>query len=140
MHMHWVDSTENFGDAIAPLIVKHVSGVDPIHTDGDLESPHLYSIGSMLQIANRHAVIWGTGILDWHVHPDPQADYRLVRGPLTYSAVRAAGGKCLPVWGDPVAFIREMFPPERSPARDWCLIPHHRETDLPSLVSVRKWI
>jgi len=134
--LHWVNSNDNFGDAISPLIVRHVAGVEPRYTSGDIAEPHLFAIGSMIQVANPFTVVWGTGTLHWHIHVNRHADIRMVRGPLTYAAVRASGVKCPDIWGDPAAFIRELFPPQSSPSRDWCIVPHYREAPLPDVPGV----
>ncbi|MCA9082165.1 MAG: polysaccharide pyruvyl transferase family protein, partial [Planctomycetaceae bacterium] len=102
----------------------------------DTTDPHLFAIGSMIQVATPFTVVWGTGTLNWHIHVNRKADIRMVRGPLTYAAVRASGVKCPALWGDPAAFVRELFPRQPSEIRDWCLIPHYRETPLPDLGDV----
>ncbi len=125
--LHWVDNG-NFGDAISPLIVRHVTGREVRHVPGPVEEPHLFAVGSFCQIANQQTHIWGTGILHSQAVLPPEPTYHMVRGPLTLQRVRDAGGRCDCV-GDPVGFVREIFP-AGDELGEWCFIPQWREVPL----------
>lgn len=125
--LYWVPNG-NFGDAIAPLIVQHVTGKAVRRISAAADEPHLFAVGSHCQLANARTHVWGTGILYRQAVLSAAATYHMVRGPLTQQRVRAAGGHCECV-GDPVGFVRELFA-AGDPLGEWCFVPHWREVPL----------
>ncbi len=109
MHAYWVKNN-NFGDVLTPLIIRHLSGRDPVWVELDAPAEHFFVVGSMLHLATSKTTAWGTGIINWREEtvPDPNAKLAMARGPLAYSFALAHGLKCPAVWGDPVAFVREI--------------------------------
>lgn len=137
MRLYWQRHLDNFGDRLAPIVVEHLSGKPATFEDRLQKQRHLFAIGSMLGSATRQTIVWGTGILTWQCQPAPEARLHMVRGPLSYSAARAAGAKCPPLWGDPAAFVREIFPASTEKYNEWCLVPHFRERPIPPIDGVQ---
>lgn len=125
--LYWIRGLRNFGDRMAPLVFQHLTGRLPEYCTPDCGQSHFLSIGSMLADASAHSTVWGTGILKWNNHLNPQATISMVRGPLSYAAVRSQGIRCPPLWGDPVSFAREMFPQASTLLGEWCIVPHIRD-------------
>lgn len=128
---HWVRNN-NFGDVLTPQIVRHLAGRDPVWVELNAPVEHFFVVGSTLHLATARTIVWGTGIIRWEneTSPDPSAKVAMTRGPLSYSFAAAHGLKCPAVWGDPVAFVREIYPPAQTKAGKWCFVPHFREAEI----------
>ncbi|MBR9800675.1 glycosyltransferase family 2 protein, partial [bacterium] len=62
--VHWRKGREfNFGDRMAAVVAEHVSGCRARWTPVDAKSPYYTTVGSFLEIVNRYAEVWGTGLL-----------------------------------------------------------------------------
>ncbi|MEP2984830.1 MAG: hypothetical protein ABJP08_16340, partial [Roseibium sp.] len=70
LRLHWWKAQPNFGDALSPLILSHVSGRRVAHASVD--EADVFGLGSLLQIVRRNfdtprdgakPVIWGSGLL-----------------------------------------------------------------------------
>ena len=67
--LHWWKAVPNFGDAISPVVLAHVSGRQVVHAG--VSKADIWAIGSLLQVVKRsysdaqerRPVIWGTGLL-----------------------------------------------------------------------------
>jgi len=131
IHAYWVEKN-NFGDLLTPLIVRHLSGREPVRVEPNAPVEHFFVVGSTLHFATPLTTVWGTGIIYWRsaILPNPRAKVAMTRGPLSYSFAMAHGLKCPPVWGDPAAFVREIFPPAPAKTAKWCFVPHFREANI----------
>ena len=49
MKAHWFKEEENLGDRISPLIIKHVTGLEPKWVPGDHKEGKLLGLGSLLE-------------------------------------------------------------------------------------------
>ncbi|UWR28022.1 polysaccharide pyruvyl transferase family protein [Sulfitobacter sp. S223] len=116
LRLHWWKAVPNFGDAINPLVVGHVSGREVTHMGP--RRADMFAIGSMLQVVKRSfkeprengekVCVWGTGLLNPVFGHDflKQVDLALVRGPIT-----AALLKCeMKQFGDPGLLINDVLP------------------------------
>ncbi len=98
----------------------------------DLHERKVLAIGSILQFAKDHDVIWGSGIngncLDIGQYQYRKLDVRAVRGPLTKRFLEQLGVKCPEIYGDPALLIPRFFPEFRpNPKRSYLVIPHISE-------------
>ena len=67
--LHWWKAVPNFGDAISPVVLAHVSGRPVVHAG--VNKADVWGIGSLLQVVKRsygdakqrRPVTWGTGLL-----------------------------------------------------------------------------
>ncbi|QUJ77750.1 polysaccharide pyruvyl transferase family protein [Sulfitobacter albidus] len=139
--LHWWKGTPNFGDAINPLIVGHVSGRAVQHAGP--RASDLFAIGSMLQVVKRKFTepredkgpihIWGTGLL----HPVPGRQWieniavSVVRGPVTAALL----GLDMDRFGDPGLLIDAVVPKAAASGRIG-LVPHHRSLDFDDLATL----
>ena len=84
----------NFGDLLGPLIVQRIRAAqglgDPVH-DGAVR---LLTVGSIMRMAQRGDVIWGTGVNGKSIGAEYSGlhlDIRAVRGPLTRDVMERSG-------------------------------------------------
>ena len=131
-------ASSNFGDRIAPDIVRWLSGCYTEHT---VKAPRYITIGSILASAQSGDTVWGTGAIRdgrvWDVAP--RLDVRAVRGPLTRQLLLDSGIACPAIYGDPGMFVPEVFgvtvdPTTRRSRTRLGIIPHyideHRTPEL----------
>lgn len=137
LRLHWWKAVPNFGDAISPVVLAHVSG-RPVEHAG-VRKADVWAIGSLLQVVKRNfseaqdhrPVIWGAGLL----HPvqgtgfTDHVDIALVRGPITAALL----GLELSEFGDPGLLINAVWPHKRAPNGRIGIVPHHSLIDDPVL-------
>ena len=102
---------DNFGDLLGPLITRELvtrAGGRP--EDG--ADRRLLTVGSILAMARRGDVVWGTGVNGKNLHHDYDvagADFRAVRGPLTRDFATARGATVPAVYGDPGLLVGQLW-------------------------------
>ncbi|MEQ6248031.1 polysaccharide pyruvyl transferase family protein [Sulfitobacter sp. HNIBRBA3233] len=137
--MHWWRSQPNFGDAINPFVVAHVSGREVRHAAP--RASDLFAIGSMLQLVKRKFQeprpqlgpihIWGTGLL----HPVSGSKWMdnmeiaAVRGPVTAGLLN----KPVTNFGDPGLLIDAVWPFEAERTDRIGIVPHHSGVHAPEV-------
>lgn len=122
----------NWGDALNPYIIKHLSGTYPIYYKDLVNVYHkpVYTvIGSYLGlIKNGKYKIWGTGFIN---HKDKfqcdDVEIFAVRGPLTAEKIRKQGMDCPDVYGDPALLYPMFYYPQYKPIYKLGIIAHIRE-------------
>jgi hypothetical protein len=113
------DGTENFGDALGPVILERL-GIPTRRVP--VAYAELVACGSVMhQLSNPATVVWGTGMM----HPNPLSvqptDVRAVRGALTAGHL----GLKVPL-GDPGLLVSALWP--RSPVKyRFGVVPHWRD-------------
>lgn len=117
----------NFGDWLAPYIVRGAVGCGIRHVDltDARTSRHVVSLGSIISRANDRSVVIGSGINSLKDTIDPGASFRMVRGYITREALppsaRSADMPCC----DPGFFMRQLYRPRINKAASArLLIPH----------------
>lgn len=135
--LHWWKAVPNFGDALSPLVVAHVSGRTVEHVGP--KRAELWGIGSLMHVVRQNRedlrqrpVIWGTGQLG-HVPRDvvEHVDIALLRGPIGAALLGVQGTR----FGDPGLLAKDVFGPvERSDVIG--LVPHHSQIETPLLAAV----
>lgn len=141
LYLHWWKAQPNFGDAINPLIVEHVTGRPVAHTGP--RRADMFAIGSLLQVVKRSVkeprksaeklCVWGTGLLHPVFGHDflKQVDLALVRGPIT-----AALLKCeLRQFGDPGLLINDALPYSGACTDHVGIVPHYSLIDDQDLLA-----
>jgi hypothetical protein len=113
--VHCFTKVANVGDQMNLPLISRLFGVQAVLAGQDKE--HVLAIGSLLQRANRHSKIWGTGLLH---HSLPVADIaptsvRALRGKLSYTAMRDKGFALgdIPL-GDPGFLVAEVLREQHS--------------------------
>ena len=138
LKLYWWQGVPNFGDALSPLVVAHVSGRQVQHAGP--KGAELWAIGSLLHVArqNREAfrrrpTIWGTGQLG-HVPRDvtEHVDIALLRGPVGASLLGVEATR----FADPGLLADEVCGPAPEREDKIGLVPHHTTLDDPLLQAV----
>jgi pyruvyltransferase len=133
LSLHWWKAVPNFGDAISPLVLSHVSGRNVVHAG--VHKAEVWGIGSLLQVVKRayptkkdmRPTVWGTGLL----HPvngtafSKHVNIALVRGPITATLLDLEVSR----FGDPGLVISDVWPHDRAPNGKIGIVPHHSLMD-----------
>lgn len=113
----------NFGDVLAPVLLKKLLGVNPQWSD---KGPRLLTVGSIIVQAKPGDTVWGSGC-----NPGKEGKWSAdgiqfvaVRGPLTRQFVIDRGGTCPEVYGDPALLLPAIHPVLPSPTRELAIMPH----------------
>ncbi len=130
LKLSWWDG-ENFGDALNPLVVSHISG-----RDVDLANRNkadLFCVGSILHKVQpifhkkqkKRPVIWGTGMRSpiAELRFTKHVEFSAVRGPITASLL----GIRDVAFGDPGLFLADLTDPAIARTDKIGLIPHHAD-------------
>lgn len=140
--LRWWQTIPNWGDAINPVLVREIAGVEPIsHAEVvNLGNRPVHSVvGSVLDGAMvPNLVVWGSGFM----HPDssfriPPREIRAVRGPLTRELVLEQGIECPPVYGDPALLYPRFYAPDAEVEFELGIVPHFQDAESPRLDSFR---
>lgn len=138
----WWES-RNWGDALNPVLIRHLSGREPFlvrEYSVNLKQDPIYTvIGSILHLPAlqnenllANTVIWGTGFISesGRVRRSPR-QICAVRGPLTRENLLKTGIPCPEIYGDPALLYPRFYRPEIT--RRWKLgiVPHYADRDDP---------
>lgn len=111
----------NYGDSLSPWIVSRVFGVPVIHSS--VNDADMVAVGSVLPFlpADFAGIVWGSGTMMQYQPPTPNADIRLLRGPVSEAVLQLE--KSVPL-GDPALLMPRFFDP---PGKRYKLgiMPHH---------------
>ncbi len=133
LSLHWWKAVPNFGDAISPVVLAHVSGRKVVHAG--VNRAQVWAAGSLLQVVKRtytaakdiRPTIWGAGLL----HPvhgvkfTKHVNIALVRGPITAALLELEVSR----FGDPGLLISDVWPASRNPNGKIGIVPHHTLMD-----------
>lgn len=136
----WYDELNNWGDALNPLLMRHISGKTPFlvtkYTVNIQDKPIYSAIGSMLDTnflngcGDNKIVIWGTGMMSWQgrlrVRPKKIC---AVRGPLTRKILLKQGYECPEIFGDPALLYPKYYKPNMIKKYKLGIIPHYIDKD-----------
>lgn len=128
----------NFGDAINPIIVKELSNKKILKINPNFyKKDHLLVIGSILQMANKNSIIWGTGLIskDVKVNEEPKK-ILAVRGPKTRARLLEMGFDCPEVYGDPGLLLPLIYNPKIEKKYKLGIIPHYVDKENPWIKNI----
>lgn len=139
----------NFGDALSEALVERMLGHKVLVAQHPFSGQQkLLGMGSILNYAQDHDVIWGTGIngkTPIDAYHFSCLDVRAVRGPLTRNFLLERGILCPEVYGDPTLLLPICFPEfqkSANPSKEYVIIPHYSDEHLfldePDRVSVKE--
>ena len=123
-HQFWYNLTSNFGDALAPVIVRAILGRDLPRAENGESYATLISLGSVLHVAGHFEehLIWGTGFEPAYGKLKfRKLNVAAVRGPMTQ---KVAGVSTVP-WGDPALLMPRIVQREPTANGGIILVPHH---------------
>ena len=91
-------------------------------------APVVLAVGSIVGLARKNCIIWGSGIT-YRTDPiEPGACYRAVRGPLTLRRLREAGCDVSGVvMGDPGLLLPLIYRPKVEPCHEFGIIAHNND-------------
>lgn len=98
----------NLGDVLSPYILDYFN----IPWEYSRQEYQALVIGSVAKKARSGTIVLGSGIISNRDGLCPDADWRLVRGPLTRARVLEDGGWCEENYGDPALLLPLLVPPE----------------------------
>ncbi len=102
----------NFGDWLSPYIFNKISGRNVRYVNPQrqrVQEAHYFSVGSIGKFLKSSSIVMGTGVSAVDAVLNPNARYRSVRGPRTHSLVKAAGGDCPELFGDPAILMPLLY-------------------------------
>ena len=123
---------ENYGDLLSKYLVERISGkpvnwVQPKKQGWyEINKKNYLAVGSILHQANKHSIVWGSGIID-HKKQIANADFRAVRGPETRKFLIKKGYDCPEVYGDPAILLPNYFYPIIEKQYEYGIVPHYTD-------------
>jgi pyruvyltransferase len=127
----------NWGDALNPVLVRHISGRTPVHVDSLLrvpaDRPVFSVIGSILGASPHPATeVWGSGFIGAdRTFTVPPRRIHAVRGPLSRQLALRQGVACPEVYGDPALLYPRYYCPAVTPTSEVGLVPHSLDRESP---------
>ena len=144
LRLYWWNAVPNFGDAISPVIVGHLSGRPVRHAAP--KNAELFAIGSLLNVVRRlftaddapetYPTIWGSGALR-AIRGDKlmgKMRFAALRGPVTAALLGIETDEI----GDPGLLVSEVWPAKAGRGERLGLVPHHTLLDDPELLDFMK--
>ncbi len=137
---YWTRRT-NLGDSLAPVIYQWMLERNKtVKLDGRTAGGgilHLMTVGSIVNMGEFDAVVWGSGVLSFGVLKEVyeksacrRLDIRAVRGPITRAVLENAGYHVPEIYGDPGVLMPLICQPEyKEPDIPYTIIPHYLDVE-----------
>lgn len=128
------DGTNNWGDYIAPVLVKYLSGEETsfVKSEGFTDEDDVFAVvGSILSWQQKpNLQVWGPGFMcdGQSMLVKPKKVYA-VRGPLTRELLLKQGVECPEVYGDPALLLPKFYFPKVEKKYKLGIIPHYVDKD-----------
>ena len=122
----------NFGDELSKVVVEHIGG-NRVKKAPERWSKKLLAVGSIILLARPGDLVWGSGVNGKVTVEDgspalpknlDKIKFLAVRGPKTRDLIRAHGGHCPAIYGDPALLLPRVVPGGSQVRRGIVLIPH----------------
>ena len=123
---YWMLS-DNFGDKLTPWLIEKIRGEKPAWVPPAFDAEHYMVCGSILNHANKHAMVWGTGLADLSDVVNCEARIFAVRGPLSRARALSCGAVCPPVYGDPALLLPRFHSAPVQKKHAVGLVPHYTD-------------
>jgi hypothetical protein len=132
-YLYWFvnkDGKKNYGDVLGPYLFAKLSKSKPNFVKSPTDRRFKYiiknylTIGSIISMANRNSVVWGSGIIkkDEKIR---RANFTAVRGPYTRNRLIELGYNCPEIYGDPALLMPLVFSPKVIKRYKVGIIPHY---------------
>jgi len=122
---YYYHQTHNFGDMLVPYILKKIANNTQYKFDfNENQKPKILSIGSIMRVANKNTIVYGSGIRDLN-QPLQYTNAQFVRGPHTRNALLKKGVYTPPIYGDMGLLMPDFYKPTSSKKYKLGLIPHY---------------
>lgn len=121
----------NFGDILTPWLIQKMCGYTCYYQNKPFVNPTLIAIGSIIQVANKDTVVWGSGLIRKDSVLNRRATYLAVRGPITRQVLLEQGIGCPDIFGDPALLLPKYYP-YTNPTKKYKIgiFAHYVDTDL----------
>jgi pyruvyltransferase len=138
IQLDWYAGNNNFGDILNPFIVGQFSTKKILNVRSRyVTSDHLLAIGSIIDRATSHSIIWGSGLqTDTSIFISRPKKVCAVRGPHTRDKLVKAGVACPEIYGDPALLLPRYYKPKVNRRYALGVIPHYKDKDAPWLKSL----
>lgn len=134
-HVYWctlnrIDKRNNFGDILGKYIVEKISRksitrvLHPSMRRYKWFMKHYLTVGSILEVANKNSVVWGSGIIRRYDFIK-KAKFLAVRGPITRKRLLELGYKVPELYGDPAILLPLFFNSNPQKKYKLGIIPHY---------------
>ena len=134
-HIYWctltrTDNRDNFGDILGKYIVEKLSNksiikvLHPSMRRYKLFIKHYLTVGSILEVANKNSIVWGSGIMRRYDFIK-KAKFLSVRGPLTRKRLIELGYNVPELYGDPAILLPLLFNKKIEKSYKIGIIPHY---------------
>lgn len=129
INIWWAGNTKvfNYGDALAPYLVRKLSGKEPVLTPINSGKKVYLVIGSVINPhwTSKYCEVWGCGIIDSSHTAKPGVKFHSVRGPLTRAKLLKTGHECPEIYGDPALLLPSLYQPKTNKNYKIGVIPHY---------------
>lgn len=125
--MDYAVKKNNFGDILNPIVIEYFTNkkttrVATVYS----KKQHLLGIGSILNRANKHSVVWGSGFIKENSFlAEPPHKILAVRGPKTRERLLELDIKCPKIFGDPALLMPKIYKPIVKKKYKLGILPHY---------------
>ncbi|WP_157789939.1 polysaccharide pyruvyl transferase family protein [Marinomonas sp. BSi20584] len=140
--LFWWREKENLGDALNLDLVEKISCKKVIWSDHNSRSEYNMVVGSVLQLANSNAKIWGAGLISHNARPlfAPKKVFA-VRGPMTRDLLRKYNIDCPEIYGDPALLLPKFYSASYSKKYKIGIVPHFIDKNSRNLLNdIPDWV
>ncbi|CAI6150579.1 MAG: hypothetical protein SPLUMA2_SPLUMAMAG2_01782 [uncultured Sulfurimonas sp.] len=126
----WDSQYDNFGDIVTPYILENLTDtkIEKIGKSQYFPYQHYFVIGSILDRATSHTIVWGSGFISEDAKPLSLPKKILaVRGPKTRNRFLEMGVDCPEVYGDPALLLSKIYYPKVDKKYKLGIIPHYTD-------------
>lgn len=125
LKLFWWNGQVNLGDVINLELVKSLSKKQVEWVPNNYSRGFNTCIGSVLQLANNHTTVWGSGYISEAARSVKKPKkVCAVRGPKTRQLLLSQGVDCPEIYGDPALLAPMLFPIQESKKYELGIIPH----------------
>ncbi len=121
---------QNFGDVVNPILLQKLSGkkVKYVGKPKYYKSKNILAIGSILHLASKDSMIWGSGFMDAEkVCYEKPKEVFAVRGPKTRDQLLSQKIPCPEIYGDPALLLPLVYAPVITKKYKLGIIPHYTD-------------
>tara|TARA_B110000977_G_C11089774_1_gene496267 strand:- start:4988 stop:5824 length:837 start_codon:yes stop_codon:yes gene_type:complete len=134
----YCNERENIGDSMVPYILEKTNALNYLKIENRLQNQLsssgsvLFSIGSVLQWANKRSVVWGSGLISKDSKPKGLPRLLAVRGKKTREVLEGSYSVDLSgiVLGDPGLLISKYYSPKNSKDYKYGIVLHYVDKRL----------
>jgi|TARA_R110000822_G_scaffold288991_3_gene410250 pyruvyltransferase len=117
----------NWGDELNKTLVNYLSGSE-VHYGTHVDK-HYLCIGSILRLANKNSIVWGSGFIKENEKAEGEGLFLAVRGPLSRNKLLDQGFSCPQIYGDPALLLPRFYNPPITKKYKLGIIPHYIDQD-----------